>query len=244
VTTNETTGTANPDDGDTPGTETTGTQDEQDRDAQGGKPTYEQLQALYLETKGKVEEANQLKARLAELEASQDQPPADSGTERELADELDQQLQEAARRGDPAAVAAIRLQARQIEDMERLVRGIEARDALRDIPDPVKREKVKQHLLANRNRLADVKAARAEVEYAEQSAEIERLKAELAAASKKPPSDTVSTFTKDVSAHENNRRKMTLNQIEREQIRLRSIGQNKAAMELGAKVLNGEIDTS
>lgn len=251
----ERTGTASPDDGDAPGTETTGTQEEQGRDAQSGKPTYEQLQALYLETKGKVEETNQIKARLAELEAYRSQPPADTGTEREPADDLRPQLQEAALRGDPAAIAALRLQdkqikdmekleAQQIENMEKLVRGIEARDALRDIPDPAKREKVKQHLLANRNRLADVKAARAEVEYSEQAGEIERLRAELAAASKKLPRDTISTFTKDISAHENNRRKMTLNQIEREQARLRSIGQNRAAMDLGAQVLNEEFDTS
>ncbi len=203
---------------------------------EGKEPDYK---ALYLSRmKPLEEEVNRLRA---EREGREAPAPAAS------ADSFDAQLQE----------DFVRLQDRDPEAARILQAVIAAQDLSRrefesklqqaldrtEIPND-ERDEVERHFKANRHRLGDLKAARAEIRAAKLEAEVERLRQESKSRGAPPPDpDVVRTLERSVPASEaKQRRKMTGDQFEAEAARLESSGDVVGAMKLRGQYNRGEIE--
>lgn len=245
MTDERTTGTPPTDDGDAAAsTPTTGTPGGDGRDADSSEPDYK---AMYLASKDKIEEANRLKAENDALRMRADQPPADQDDDEEapagddgngLPTKVDwARVQDYASRGDEVAKA-------QIENrilIERLARNTSDTFTLKEI-DKAEQAEVKAHYQKNRHRLADIKAARAEVRERKLDAENQRLTKELEAARKQPPTDVVRTHSREVSSTEAKARKMSYAEFDQRQAELIAQGKRSEARALSRKLSNDEIE--
>lgn len=218
--------TPNPDGGDA------GTQDEAARNAEAEANREKLLQTLQ-EKAARVNaaeaEAKVYKAQLDALTRAQS-PAARGGDPRAERLSTVQQFATGALGEGPDPVAAEVLALR--EELSMTVQELANVRALDRITDEAKQQKVKDHFNKNRHRLGDVEAARAEIEREElserakeQQAEIDRLKATLAATSKRTNPDVVQTHTREVTAAEQQSREMTKAQWDERQAQLEAAAQ-------------------
>lgn len=244
----ETTGAA-PQDGEATGVTTPqdGTPEGQARDAQD-----ENIGKLNMEWKDKaanwnkietlmnaygVSSIDELNERLARSPAAQDESVQDGPIA------SDDEISEAkgwAKKGD--ATSRLTLKAlEKIEKLEaenqRLVRGIEDAFTVRDIPDAAKRKRVVDHFTKNRHRLGDIRAAQAEVEVADNRAEIERLQAELARHRKSgvTPNAPATHVPDSPPSKTTNTKQMKQSEFRAEIERLREAGDHEGVMAMQRK---------
>lgn len=243
----KTTGTPEPDDADAlEQSGTSGTPGTDGRDADAGKPTYEQLEALYLSSKEKVEEANRWKERVADLEARTQPVPA--AVVQDESDELSPdeiaKLKVADAAGDWAAGAILkqdRALKRERATRMQLVRDLVDDSDLKRIPDAAKQKKVLDHLQVNRHRLGDVRAAQSEVDAEELGAENKRLREQVAALDRKrDPAVDTAPDTHGRGAPREAPKTMTEDQFDTESARVLAtkgpLAQMKYAQENAARV--------
>lgn len=217
---NETAGTPSPEGGDAgANTQTTGTPESEGRDARDITANPEQIAAW----KEAAEERNRLAARVEELERRGEHPPgATTPQSPPQADEDWATLREAAAQGDVYARTQLRL-AQALLIKEQQDRDRDAIDAqLDEIPDAGERREVRKHLMENRNRLGDAKAARAELNEKRLAQENAALKKRLASfETQNPGAETVRLPPREVPNSETKTRNYTREQFEAEAKRVR-----------------------
>jgi hypothetical protein len=216
----QTAGTPNPDGGDAgEHTPTTGTQGEDGRNAEPeGLGTITREEALAW--KAKAERVNQLESKLSEMEAQRPAPavatPADTEDEAYWSE-----VEKFATQGDPVAKALLR----QRERDERRERDIIDAFQLREIADAEERQQVAAHYLKNRHRYGDVAAARDSLRVSKLEADNKRLLDALKAAqAKQPDPDVVRTHSREITARQNDARKYTRDEWQKEQAELEESG--------------------
>ncbi len=247
MTTDQTTGTQTQEGGDAAdSTQTAGTPADEGRNAESQGISISKEEALAW--KGKAETLNSLMASYGvsspeELRERLAQSPAAPAVERPEDDGDDDSFDPAdvhrtaefVEKGDAVARLALRM-AKRIEKLEKrsdqLTRGIGDVFTARDIEDRTLRARTLAHYEKNKYRLGDINAALAEVQVADQRAEITKLKAELAKMNKPIDPDVrnaPSTGGREITATQV-KRKMTLAQATAEAERLRGEGKPHAAM--------------
>ena len=169
------------------------------------------------------------------LEAlTRSQSPAANGGD---ADAQERALVEGLARGaygdvgpDPVAARVLRAEKRSELLEQKLEMALNEVANLREldrVQDDAKRDKIKEHFNANRHRLGDVAAARAEIDAKELTEQLaqereasDKLRKALEATSRKQNPDVVRTHATEVSAAETQAREMTRAEWESEQARL------------------------
>lgn len=235
-----TSGTPEPEGGDAQGTATAGTPGTDDRNAE----SVENEKRLHLEWKSKAERTNQLERENAELKARLDQSPADLGNDEPDADaieKLEREVNAWVEKDDPVAKWS-KLKIAKLEDrQEKYEQAVIFKDQIRDMPFE-ERQEVYDHFQANRHRLGDPKAARAEVREKKLTDENAKLREQLKKATVKNDPDVVRTVTRDVPASEHKVRKMTEAEFDREQEELRQSGRHRERMAQQAAYARDEIE--
>ncbi len=209
----QTTGTPAEDGGDAAETQTTGTPAADDRNAVDAN-----IAKLNLEWKAKAERTNAAEAELKAIrarEAERAQSPAARGADpraerlRTVAGFANGTIGEGP---DPVAAEVLALR----EELSMALNEVANLRELDRVTDDTKRDKIKDHFNANRHRLGDVKAARAELERDDIAVELEaakeredKLRKALEATSKRQNPDVVQTHAREVTAAEHQARKMT-----------------------------------
>lgn len=210
--------TEQPDDVTTPREDdaTGGTPDEPTRNAETDENREKLLQTLQdkaARVNAAEAEAKALRARLDAIERAQSPAVRGSDPRAERLDTVRRFADGSIGEGpDPVAAEVLALR----EELSMTVNEIANLRELDRVSDESKRNKIKDHFNANRHRLGDVKAAKAEIEREElqsaleqQRIETEKLRKALEATSKRQNPDRLQTHAREVTAAEHQARKMS-----------------------------------
>ena len=218
---------------------TGGTQDSRGRDAEtvDWEARAKQLQEREEAWKRQVEEAKEVKARLAEYEASASSPAVREDEDEEA--ELLRVNQELARRGDAAAKLALRERDARL----RAERQATVDRHLSRLPEAEAKE-VEEHIRKNPGRFGDVAAARNDLRASKQDDEVKRLRDEVERLKRKPDEDVAKvppTQGREYSARETKAREKTYDEFDAELADHRANGRVKEAFALQRELNEGKI---
>ncbi len=239
MTTEETTRTPEPDDGDaaeqTPTTETP-VQDERNA-------AQEQEAKVRLEHKIKAEKLNALETKYGpDFETVLDRAVQSPAVRSEAPEEEDEaywaSVKEWSDKGDPVAKATLRSEIQRRRDRKEILDALD----LREIGDANERREVLDHYARNRHRLGDVAAARAEIHARKLADENKKLREAVAISSKRRDPEVVSTVEREHSAKETKVRQMSSAEYDRQIAELDRQGLHRKKMDLQNQYARGDID--
>lgn len=211
-------------------TGTTETPAAEGRDGESREPDWKKM---YLEAKDKIEEANQIKAKLAEAEAS---PPMPAAREEDDAEaEIVRLNQELAAKGDPAARLALMERERRLA----LTRELVVDRQLSRLPEDEAKE-VFAHIQKNPGRFGDVQAARNDLRAQRMDDELKRLREENERLKRGPDPEVAKappTVGREFSARETKAREMSYDDYDSERANLSPM----EALRRSAEVAEGKI---
>lgn len=192
------------------------------------------------EAKRIIEERDALRARLAEQESRNDQPPADraNGQGRDRYEERRKGVEEWAAKNDDVADYTLMLE----ERLDRLENSVSNAFEVERIKDEKLQADVVKHFNRNRHRLGDITAARKEImadrlaqEKTSLTEENTKLKAELEASRKKPPTDVIRTATREITSQRNGNTTESMTEAEFDQRQAELKAQGPAGYKLALK---------